>query len=72
LPITQQAKLEEHNRPKFTARNNWHHFSKVKLHMDKSQSLVRQRDNHQTKWGKFAEFGTQVRTVNKLFKHTNI
>jgi hypothetical protein len=48
-PNTQEAKMEEYNRIKLMARKNGYQFSKVKLHMDKSQSVKTERDNHPIK-----------------------
>jgi hypothetical protein len=77
LPITPSVKI---NRMKTIARNNGYQRPEAKLRVNETRNVAIENynrpstgnDNHQIKWSKFTYFGPQIRTLPKLFKHTNM
>jgi hypothetical protein len=80
IPITQGAKSIEYNRIKTIAVNNGYHKLASELDMRVAQIQNKVKDNlpatshksREIKWTKFTYFGPRIRTLTKLFKHTNV
>jgi hypothetical protein len=75
-----RAKSEECNRIKTIAVNNGYHKLATKLHMiiAQTQNKVKHtppatsHESREIKWTKFTYFGPHIRTLTKLFAHTNV
>jgi hypothetical protein len=61
---------KEYNRIKQAAKNNECELSKLKLHDGQPQPP--EKDHNPQKWIKFTYSVPQIRTLTKVFKHTNL
>jgi hypothetical protein len=68
-PITQESKDKEKQTRSAILRKN--HYSKQEMHL-KQRRTPNREETQKPRWATFTYYGSEIRTITKLFKNTNV